>query len=110
VRQSLVVLSVLVACGACTAQPDEQVLGPNAEVTVCVGTSGQHAAGDDAHLELVSQGEVLSGAVLTVPGEVVLLIPDTAPEPRMLLDGEEWASSPQGGGWGVSRGEGCPVT
>ncbi len=110
VRQALVVLSVLVVCTACTADPDERAVGPNAEVTACVGTSGRHAAGQDAHLEIVSEGEVLAEALLSVPGEVVLLIPQTAPEPRLLLDGQEWASSPQGGGWGISSGTGCPVT
>ena len=110
VRQSLAALSVLVACCSCTSEPDEESLGPNSQVTVCVGTSAQHAAGDDAHLEIVSEGEVLAGALFTVPGEAVLYIPSTAPEPRLLLDGEEWTSSPEGGGWGISQGEGCPVT
>ena len=78
-------------------------------MTVCVGTSAQHAAGDTAKAEIESEGTVLAAAEFEVPGEVVLTIPSTAPQPRLLLDGTELASSPQGGGWGIAQGDGCPL-
>ena len=61
-----------------------------------------------ADLEVTSRGDVLTTGSLRVPGELVLTIPASTPEPRLLVDGVEWASSPRGGGWGVSRGDGCP--
>ena len=105
----LAVPVVLVA--ACSsANPDDDATGAvNGQITVCVGTSAGYAEGDAAHAEVMSHGNVLAEAVFSVPGQVVLRIPPSAQEPRLLVDGAEWASSPRGGGWGISTGEGCPA-
>lgn len=80
------------------------------QITVCVGTHAGYAEGDIAHAEVESRGRVIAETLLTVPSQVVLTIPPSTPEPRLFVDGAEWASSPSGGGWSISTGDGCPVT
>ncbi|PPK93488.1 hypothetical protein CLV92_110116 [Kineococcus xinjiangensis] len=80
----------------------------NTEVTVCVGETPAHPVGHQAQVEIVSAGATLASARVEVPGEVVLVVPEDAPEPRLLVDGEELSSSPRGGGWGTALGSGCP--
>ena len=100
---------VLVLLAGCSLGPEHvDGLETGTDVTVCVGTSTEHAAGDTTNLEIRSQGDVIATAQFQVPGEVVLTIPSTAPDPRLLVDGREWASSPLGGGWGIATGDGCP--
>lgn len=105
----LAVPAVLVAACSAANPYEDAIDAVNEQITVCVGTSAGYAEGETAHAEVLSQGRVLAEAVFSVPGQVVLSVASSAEEPRLLLDGAEWASSPRGGGWGISTGEGCPV-
>ncbi len=111
-REPLVAaLSLLVVTG-CSAgdglSDDERAL--DGAVSVCVGAPPQgQDLGSVALVQLLSRDRVLDSVQLTVPGEVVLRTPADAPDTRLVVDGELWGGSPIGGGWGVSRGTGCPT-
>lgn len=110
VRRSPALLTAAVVLVGCSAtQPDDVQLETGTRVSVCVGTSAAHRTGGTARLQVRSRGDVLAAAEFAVPGQVVLTIPSSAPEPRLLVDGKEWASSPRGGGWVVTQGDGCPT-
>jgi len=103
------VLAPLLLSSACSSDGEGEAAKDvaNTEVTACIGTSAGYADGQQARVEVESAGATVASASVEVPGRVVLRIPSTTPEPRLLVGGSEWASSPRGGGWGVSRGDGC---